>query len=600
MPETSSYPPISDYAFLSDCYSAALVSRGGSVDWLCMPRFDSGSGFGRLLDRERGGFCSISPETDATARRRYLGDSLVLETTLEAGDAVVRILDCLTVREGGREEPYRQLLRVVEGVRGSARMNFLAVPRFDYGEIAPWLRQQGENRYGFIGGNDALLVSSDVEMVPSGKHDLGASFTVRAGERRRFSIEYLRPETLDYDPPGEPGPEELDRRLEETLDWWERWSSRARIGGAKNAEVLRSATVVRGLVYAPTGAIVAAPTTSLPERPGGDLNWDYRYTWIRDSFFSVRSLAEIGFTSEADAFRRFMQRTTAGEAEGLQIMYGVGGERRLTEVDLDDLEGYRGARPVRVGNAASGQLQLDVYGELLELAWLWHRRGNSPDADYWGFLVDLVEDAARLWKEPDHGTWEVRGDGEHFVRSKVMCWVALDRGIRLSKECECPAPVEKWREVRDEIRAVIEREGYDGERGTFVRSFGSKDLDAALLLLPKVGFVDYDDARMVRTADAIREELDDEGLTKRYLGGREGAFIACSFWLAECLARQGRPREARAVFDRAASTGNDLGLFAEEYDTENDEPLGNFPQGLTHLAHISAATALAENGADAR
>jgi GH15 family glucan-1,4-alpha-glucosidase len=358
--------------------------------------------------------------------------------------------------------------------------------------------------------------------------------------------------------------------------------------------VMRSAAVVRGLVYAPTGAIVAAPTTSLPERPGGDLNWDYRYSWIRDSFFSVRSLAEIGFTSEADAFRRFVQRTTAGAADGLQIMYGVGGERRLTELTLEDLEGYRGARPVRVGNAASGQLQLDVYGEILELAWLWHRRGNSPDADYWGFLADLVEATVRLWKKPDRGTWEVRGEGEHFVRSKVMCWVALDRGLRLSDECGCPAPVEKWGAVRDEIRAAVESEGYDEGRGVFVRSFGSGELDADLLLLPKVGFVDYDDPRMLRTTDAIRRKLDDDGLTKRCLGGDEGAFVACSFWLAECLACQGRTREARDVFDRALSTGNDLGLFAEEYDTENDEPLGNFPQGLTHLSHISAAVAISD------
>jgi len=356
-----------------------------------------------------------------------------------------------------------------------------------------------------------------------------------------------------------------------------------------------SAAVVKGLVYAPTGGI-AAPTTSLPERPGGDLNWDYRYSWIRDSFFSVRSLAEMGFTSEAEDFRRFVQRTAAGAADGLQIMYGVGGERRLTEETLDRLEGYRGARPVRAGNAASGQLQLDVYGELLELSWIWHRRGNSPEEDYWEFLADLVETAAGRWKEPDHGTWEVRGDGEHFVRSKVMCWVALDRGIRLSEECQCPAPVEEWRKVREEIRAAVESDGYDEELGTFVRAFGSKGLDAALLLLPKVGFIAYDDGRMIRTADAIRQQFDDDGLLKRYpRSDEEGAFLACSFWLAECLAHQGRTGDDRTVFDRAVSTGNDLGLFSEEYHTQTAEMLGNFPQGLTHVSHISAAIAMEES-----
>ena len=354
--------------------------------------------------------------------------------------------------------------------------------------------------------------------------------------------------------------------------------------------------VLKALTYEPTGAIVAAATTSLPESPGGDLNWDYRYSWIRDSFFSVRSLAEIGFTSEADRFRRFIERSAAGGAEGMQIMYGVGGERRLTEASLEHLEGYRGARPVRAGNAAANQLQLDAYGTLLELPWRWHQRGNSPDDDYWRFLMELVENAAKLWSKPDHGIWETRGKPRHFVHSKVMCWAALDRGLRLAEECMRRAPVKKWEKTRDEIRAVVEGEGYDKERGVFVQSFGSKQLDAALLLLPKVDFVDYKDQRMVRTAEAIRNELDNDGLVRRYrLKSREeGAFVACSFWLVECLARQDRFDEARHVFDRAVAAGNDLGLFSEEYDTRQDELLGNFPQGLSHLSHITAALAIVE------
>lgn len=593
MSDASSHPLIGDYAFISDCHSAALVSRGGSIDWCCMPRIDSGSCFGRLLDRERGGFCSISPGGEGGASYwRYLDGSLVLETTFETSSGEARLFDCLVMREGGRENPYHQLLRIVEGVRGRVDLRLLVAPRFDYGAISPWLRQEGLRRYSAIGGNDALLISGDPEIAPIAKHELGTSFTVRPGERMRVSIEYLNPERLDYALPAELGSQELDDRLEETLDWWDRWSSRVRTGGPQSTGVLKSATVLKGLTYAPTGAIAAAPTTSLPEKPGGSLNWDYRYSWIRDSFFSVRSLAEIGFDLEADGFRRFIQRSAAGNAGELRIMYGVGGERRLEESTLP-LEGYRGAEPVRIGNAASSQLQLDMYGELLELSWLWHKRGNSFDDDHWRFLLELVNAAAELWVEPDHGFWEIRGEPQHFVRSKVMCWAALDRGVKLAEESLRQAPLEHWRETRDEIRAAVENQGYDEKRGTFVQAFGSVELDAALLLIPKVGFIDYDDERMLRTTDAICEDLDDNGLLKRYRGDEEeGAFLACSFWLAECLAHQGRIEDARAVFDRAASTANDLGLFSEEYDTANFEMLGNFPQGLTHLSHISAAAAI--------
>jgi len=491
---------------------------------------------------------------------------------------------------------------VVEGVRGRVDLRLLVVPRLDYGELKPWLRYEEEQRYSVIGGDDALIISGDSELVPSGDHDLEASFTVRAGERVRLSIVSVRPEVLDYDPPEVPDPDELDRRLEETLQWWRCWSSRARFDGPDRPGTIRSAMALKALTYAPTGAIAAAATTSLPETPGGSRNWDYRYSWIRDSAFSMRSLAAIGFTSEAEEFQRFIERSAAGSAKQLQIMYGVGGERRLTEVLLKHLEGYRGAKPVRVGNAASNQLQLDAYGELLSMAWRRHRRGYSPDDDYWRFLLELVDTAAERWKEPDHGLWEVRGEPQHFVHSKVMCWAALDKGLRLSEECMRRAPVKKWEKTRDEIRAAVESEGYDEERGVFVQAFGAKELDAALLLLPSAGFIAYDDERMLCTTDVICEELDDNGLLLRYrtdkgkkdgLEGEEGTFLACSFWLAECLAHQGRVEEAREVFDRAASTGNDLGLFSEEYDTQEGEMLGNFPQGLTHLSHIAAAVAIA-------
>lgn len=595
MAKKTDYPPIGDYALIADGNSAALVTRSGSIDWCCIRRIDAGSCFGRLLDREKGGYCSIAPKGDGwTASRRYVEDTLVLETTFRSEGGEARLLDCFLLPKEEGVAPPRRLLRIVEGVHGHVELELEVSPRFDYGEVKPWLRHEGVRRYAAIGGDDGLLVSCDAEIEPAGDHDLHATVSVHAGERVRLSIMFVPPERLDNDPPAAPGPKEIDRGLEQTVERWREWSSRIDFEGPYKPGVLRSALVIKALTNDQTGAVAAAATTSLPESPGGSLNWDYRYSWIRDSFFSVRSLAEIGFEAEADAFRCFVQRSSAGSAEELQVMYGMGGERRLTEGELG-LEGYRGARPVRVGNAAAGQLQLDAYGELLELAWRWHRRGNSPDDDYWRFLVDLVNTAAERWSEPDAGLWEMRGDQQHFVHSKVMCWAALDRGLRLSEECMRKAPERKWEKARDEVRAAVESKGYDEERGIFVQAFGSEELDAALLLIPRLGFVDYKDERMLRTTDAIRKGLDDDGLLKRYRTQEyeEGAFLACSFWLVDCLAHQERAEEAREVFDRALSTGNDLGLFSEEYDTESAELLGNFPQGLTHLSHITAALALA-------
>jgi GH15 family glucan-1,4-alpha-glucosidase len=426
---------------------------------------------------------------------------------------------------------------------------------------------------------------------------------VRAGDRVRVSIAFVPPHEIEKVTPQPTEPAELDRNLDETIRWWREWSSQVRLEGPEEPGVVSSAIVLKALTNADTGATAAAATMSLPESPGGSRNWDYRYSWIRDSAFSVRSLADVGCESEANGFRSFIERSSAGSAKRMHIMYGVGGERRLTEVTLEHLEGYRGARPVRVGNAAMTQRQLDAYGLLVDQTWRWHQRGRSPDDDYWRFLLDVVDTAAEHWEEPDRGIWEIRGEPQHFVHSKVMCWAALDRGIRLAEECLRKAPVKRWEKTRDEIRGSVEAKGYDEDRGIFVQAFGSKALDAALLLIPSVEFVSYDDERMIRTTDAIREELEEDGLLLRYrpsedmkdnLEGEEGAFLACSFWLAECLARQGRMEEARVVFDHTASTGNELGLFSEEYDTKTDQILGNFPQGLTHLSHIAAAVALAE------
>jgi GH15 family glucan-1,4-alpha-glucosidase len=588
------YPPIGDYGFISDCHSSALVSRSGSIDWCCMPRMDDGSIFGRLLDWDRGGFFRIAPTGEHEVERRYLEDTLVLEATFRSGDGAVRVLDCFVMREGGRKDPARQLLRVVEGVEGAVELEARVAPRFEYGVAKPWIRPYG-GQWAALGGDDGLIISSDLDLELDGRSDLVSTFTVSEGDRVRTALTYAYPEDLDDGPEDPPEPDELDRRLDETVKWWRRWAERgARDVGRGPEAVQRSAVVLKGLTIARTGAIAAAATTSLPEVSGGGQNWDYRHSWVRDSTWAVRALFELNHDREAEGFRRFTERTVAGSLDDLNTIYGLGGQHFLTEVELDHLEGYRGAKPVRVGNAAATQAQHDIYGELLELAWEWHERGHQPDDHYWMFLRELADTAAEVWGRPDRGIWELRQEAEHYVHSKVMCWAAVDHALRLAQEGDLEAPVDRWREARDEIREVVERDGYDEDRGVFVRVLFGDELDGALLMLPRVGFVDYDDERMIRTTEAIRKELERDGLVRRFRSAEaEGAFLPCSFWLAEVLARQGKRDEATEVFDRACETANDLGLFAEEYDPDRDEMLGNFPQALTHLSHISAALALA-------
>jgi GH15 family glucan-1,4-alpha-glucosidase len=448
-----------------------------------------------------------------------------------------------------------------------------------------------------IGGDDAIMVQCNEDLERRAEHDIGGFVVLDAGETLRLAITSCRPEGIDLDISESTSSGELDRRIRETIAWWRAWTRTiTKTHGPESAGARRSAIVLKGLTYAPTGAVAAAATTSLPERIGGPRNWDYRFSWIRDSHFTVRSLTEIGAQGEADGFRRFVERSAAGSAESLQIMYGVGGERRLTEIELD-LEGYRGSRPVRIGNAAAKQQQFDVYGELLDLAWRWHDRGHSPDDDYWRFLSSLVDRAAEIWKQPDQGMWEMRGKPRHFVQSKAMCWVALERGLQLADQTGRRAPTRKWRAARSELRATIERRGYNQRSATFVQAFGSTELDASLLLLPTYGFIAWDDERMVRTVDAIGARLMHNGLVRRYatndgVRGGEAPFVACTFWYAECLARQGRLEPAREAFERAIAAGNDLGLFSEEFDPKTGELLGNFPQGLTHLSHLTAALAI--------
>ena len=595
------YPPIGDYALIGDCHSAALVAKDGAIDWCCLPRFDSGSAFGRLLGRPDAGHCSITPTGEGPWEyaRAYLDDTLVLETTLHGPAGEARLFDCFVVRDDAIGTEARRIVRVLEGIRGSVEVELRIAPRFDYGQVRPWVRRHGHHLHSTIGGNDALLVWCEHELVEDPAHELVGRFAVGPGDRARLALTYCAPEHVDAGPPDEPEPQTLDEELEETLRWWHEWASSLRLGTRDEPAARRSGIVLKALTYAPTGAVVAAPTTSLPEAVGGPRNWDYRYAWVRDSSFSSRALAELGAVDEADAFRAFIMRSAAGHAEDLQIMYGVGGERRLRGDVVEQLEGYRGSTPVRLGNDASEQLQLDAYGELVNLTWRWHRRGHSPSDDDWRFLVSLIDHAAERWSEPDCGIWEWPGDPEHFVHSKVLCWSALDRGIRLADECMRRAPIRRWKQARDEVRDTIERRGYDRDRGIYVQSFGRPDMDAALLLLPTVEYVAWDDERMLRTIAAVRENLDaGDGLLYRYrredgLEGDEGAFLCCSFWLAECLARAGDRDDARAIFEQAVSRSNDLGLFSEEVDPKTGELLGNFPQGLTHLAHIDAAVALA-------
>jgi GH15 family glucan-1,4-alpha-glucosidase len=600
--DEDSYPPIADYGVIGDCHTAALVSRAGAIEWCCLPRFDSGSAFAAILDRKHGGICSISPvgEDRWEYSREYVQDTLVLETRMDGPTGEVKLIDCFLISESARSKPYRHIARIVEGIRGSVELEVRIAPCFDYGEVRPWIRRHGHRLRSAIGGNDGLLVWCEADLEEDPDHELSARVQIGTGERMRLSIGYHPPELIDAGDIEEPDAHTLDEGVEQTIKWWQRFAKLVELDSPDQPSARRSAIALKALTHAPTGAIVAALTTSLPEVIGGPRNWDYRYAWVRDSSFSSRAFAAVGCDKEADAFRAFIMRSAAGHAEDLQILYGVGGERRISCEEVSSLEGYRGSAPARVGNDARSQLQLDAYGELVNLTWRWHRRGHSPSDDHWRFLVSLIDHAAEQWTEPDCGIWEWPGKPDHFVHSKVLCWSALDRGVRLADECMRKAPTRRWKQARDEIREAVDRRGYDRKRGIYVQAFDRNELDCALLLLPTVEFVAWDDERMLRTIAAIREELDaGNGLLYRYLRpdglkGREGAFLCCSFWLSECLARAGDLPEARRIFDLALATANDVSLFSEEIDPGSGDLLGNFPQGLTHLSHINAAVALAE------
>lgn len=582
---------IEDYAFLSDTQTCALVSRDGCVDWLCFPRFDSGACFAALLGERKNGRWSVWPEGEITAsRRRYRGDTLVLETEIETAEGAVRLIDFMPPRG---ENP--DIVRIVEGLRGNMRMKMELIIRFDYGHIVPWVRKR-DGDLEAIAGPDALVLRTAVETRGEDLTTV-ADFTVAEGERVPF--------VLTWFPSHEKPARAIDpeHALRETIAYWEEWSGKCKPQGEWHEAVLRSLITLKGLTYAPTGGIVAAATTSLPEEIGGVRNWDYRICWLRDATFTLYSLMSAGYLEEARAWREWLLRAIAGSASQMQIMYGVQGERRLDEYEIPWLAGYENSKPVRVGNAASEQFQLDVYGEILAVNYVAHRAGIANNEADWHLQIQLMRFLETKWREPDEGIWEVRGGRKQFTHSKMMAWLAFDRAVKLAESCNCPAEehLERWREIRDEIHREVCERGYNARKKAFTQVYGSDELDASLLMMPLTGFLPIEDERVVGTIEAIQRELMQDGLVLRYrpeesgvdgLPGGEGVFLPCSFWLADCLHLMGRTDEARDLFKRLLDLRNDLGLLSEEYDPKARRQLGNFPQAFTHVALVNTARIL--------
>jgi GH15 family glucan-1,4-alpha-glucosidase len=580
---------IEDYGMIGDLHTAALVGIDGSIDWLCLPRFDSAACFASLLGTEENGSWRVAPKGDTTSTvRRYRPGTLVLETEFTTAEGRVRLTDCMPVRD-----IHPRIVRLVEGLEGNVEMESSFVPRFDYGATKPWMRMaDGAVLCG--AGPNALELRADVRLHARDFHATGG-FTIAAGDRVGF--------VLTSHVSWEPAPEPIDPILAvaEVDAWWRVWSERSTYAGGWPDEVQRSLITLKALTYAPTGGIVAAATTSLPEFLGGVRNWDYRYCWLRDAALSLDALMAAGYVEEAESWRDWVLRAVAGDPDAIQIMYGIGGERRLDEYELPHLAGYEGSSPVRIGNAASGQLQLDVYGELVDAIYRARELGMAPLAQAQGVAVEVMSWLEAHWRDPDDGVWEVRGGRKQFVHSKVMAWVAVDRVVKLAEEAGQAEAASPMAELRDAMHEEICREGYDAERNTFTQYYGSTQLDASLLLIPQVGFLPPDDPRVIGTVEAIQRELVKDGFVMRYIPDAsaadglppgEGAFLACSFWLVIDLAMIGRRKEAEELFERLLALRNDLGLFSEEYDQVNKRLIGNVPQAFTHLTLIASAVAL--------
>jgi GH15 family glucan-1,4-alpha-glucosidase len=591
--------PVADYGLLADCTTAALVARDGSIDWLCLPRYDSPSVFGRILDAAAGHW-SIRPAGTFTSERRYLPGTLVLETTFTTETGSVRLTDALVFAEGqrghdlGYEAPH-ELVRSVEGVAGEVELVFELAPRTEYGLVRPLFRKEGDGGRTF-GGPNRISVRAGVP-VEIDDVTMKATFAVSAGEQIGFSVRWIPTEA--HEPPPATAPADVAARIADTVEGWRSWEADHDVYEGPHRELVRlSSRVLKGLTYRPTGAIVAAPTTSLPETAGGERNWDYRYSWIRDASLTLQALFIGTCSDEAEEFVSFMT-SSAGGGASLQIMYGIGGEHDLTERELPHLAGWRDSQPVRVGNGAWGQTQLDVYGELLDALYLYREQLGELHPEIQAFVAYLADMAAARWSETDAGMWEMRGEPRHHLSSKVLCWVALDRAVKLAPALGEHAKTAEWTAARDEVRAAILERGWSEQRQAYAQSFGSDELDAAQLLMPIVGFLPATDERMRSTIEAIARDLTEDGLVLRYrnedglnadgLVGEEGTFVICSFWLVSCLAQAGEIERAERLFAQLSGYANDLGLLAEEIDTATGEQLGNFPQAFSHIGLITAA-----------
>lgn len=594
--ERDEAPPIGDYALIGDCHSAALVSREGSIDWCCFRRFDKESVFGRLIDWEGGGFFCIAPLEPYRASRRYVPGTNVLETRFETDEGVVVLTDAFGMTDGTPEDPPMQLVRRLACESGSVRIRIEAQPRFDYGLTLPRIREEQDGLFLVFGGDQALVFDSGVPLACEDSVALWAEVDLAADDS--FCIAVTSTPVHDS-VLHRHGNDFLVERLEATCRYWQSWSDKCVYDGPNRDLVVRSALTLKAMTNVPTGAVVAAITTSLPETPGGVRNWDYRFTWLRDAAWHIDALFRLGYEEESDAFLRWLEHATAGRASDLQIAYGLAGERLLPETELSSLTGYRGAAPVRIGNGATQQFQLDVYGHVIEAMWCYHANGGKLRDDVWSFLCELLEVIDERWNEPDHGIWEVRGYPQHFTSSKIMAWVGVDRMLRLAEDFDASFDTERFRALADEIRAEIETRGVDPRTNALAGVLGDRTLDAATLLASLSGFWAPDDERVLATLEALDAELVENDLVFRYriddgIPGLEGAFVITSFWRVEAIARSGDLQRAREIFERLVDLANDVGLFAEQIDPRAKHHLGNFPQALSHIGLIRAATALAD------
>lgn len=584
---------IEDYAFLSDTQTGALVSRDGCVDWLCFPRFDSGACFASLLGKRDNGCWRFFPdEKIKKIERRYRGNTLILETDIETETGGVRLTDFMPPRG---ENP--DLIRIVEGVWGEVALQMELIIRFDYGHVVPWVRKK-HGGLEAIAGPDGLILRTPIET--HGKElTTVAEFTVKKGDRVPFVLTWFE----SHKEP--PKAVTADHALRDTEEFWSRWSKTCHGKTRWEEAIVRSLVVLKGLTYGPTGGLVAALTTSLPEELGGVRNWDYRYCWLRDATFTLVAFMNAGFKDEARQWREWLLRAIAGMPSQMQIMYGVHGERRLEEFEVPWLDGYENSKPVRIGNAASHQFQMDVYGEVLAAMHRAHLAGIENDESDWALQEGLMKFLESNWQKPDYGIWEIRGEPQHFTHSKMMAWLAFDRAIKLAEACECTVRenVERWKKIRDEIHRQVCERGYSASKSAFTQFYGGETLDASMLIMPLISFLPADDPRVVGTIDAIQRELMVDGFVLRYrpeqahvdgLPGREGVFLPCSFWLAGCLHLIGRKKEARELFERLLDVRNDLGLLSEEYSPALKRQLGNFPQAFSHVALVNIALLLSD------